>query len=215
MRATLLVIVAMVLAGCTEPANHTPPDDTYASDAPGPTSAVPTSSSDSTTTTTTADRCAAEFTSFPSRIPTQDGCRCPWKVGCGPPAANATFPFTANATSVASNGSVQVTVHNDTGHNLTYQRTASCPLQAWASDGRQLWTMCGSDAIMTVRIAPGASDDSFFWRAVECLEGASTGTTMSCTKERPLAPGTYHLRQVFCPARDCPRAIAGLEMRVT
>ena len=102
----------------------------------------------------------------------------------------------------------------DTGHNLTYYRTDPCPMEAWASDGRQLWAMCGSDGISTVRIAPGASDDSFFWRAVECLEGESTAYTLRCTDERPLPPGTYRLRQRFCPARDCPPVLAGLAIEV-
>jgi hypothetical protein len=199
----LLPLVLLVgAAGCSAP-----PD----LDSPGSTA----SGSTDAATLSEQERCDAEFTAFPSRIPTQDGCRCPHKAGCGPPESNATFPFTANRTRVPSNGSVQVTVVNDTDHNLTYWRTARCPVEAWASDGRQLWTMCGSDAIMTLRIPPGGTDDSFFWRAVECLEGESTGFTQRCTKERPLAMGTYRLRQAFCPFTDeCGSVWAGLEVQV-
>lgn len=160
------------------------------------------------------DPCSATLTTSSKHYPTQDGCRCPYAPGCGPPTANATFPFTANVTQIPSNGSIKVTVRNTTSQNLTYLRNSACPLDAWAQDGRQLWTLCGADYFVTRTIEPGAVDDSFFWRAVECLEGESNGYSWRCTKEQPLAPGVYRLRQEFCVYSDCPRMLAGLEVEV-
>jgi hypothetical protein len=162
------------------------------------------------------DRCDDRFTGqFPARIRTQDGCRCPWTAGCGPPGANATFEFLPSASTVAPNATVPITVRNTTDRNLTYSMTAECAVDAWGADGRQLWTLCGHDAISTYTIAPGASENRFFWRAVECLEGESTGFTWRCTQERALARGDYTLRRAFCESGDgCPSTMAGAVVTV-
>ena len=147
------------------------------------------------------DPCSVSGGTDPKTVyPSQDGCKCPWMAGCGPPALqNETLAQIIVAAQVESGKTIPVAVRNTSNRTLELSTWSNqCPRDAWTAAGRQVFTFCGVDYGSSETLDPGEEYGGFTWSATTCLAGRSNGYSGTCLEEALLPAGRYDLRITVC-----------------
>ncbi len=188
-RGTFLVLLGLATAGCMQGFPAEPPPEESDAGTPSeerstgtsPATPAATTGGSPSTSSTTTDPCTPEA---PCEIPEMD--------------PDSPVQIRVNA-SYASGTVATIRLRNAGDRAYVYSTTqASCDLGIYADDGRRVSQGICSDAYFYGRLDPGQETEYWRWGLGECAGGGPWYG--GCDDYRPVPPGTYHLRQAFCPS---------------